>query len=140
MILYSFITPIKAVVLKMKNFGFKFLLWIYSQSNVVPDVTGKIFHFRNHLPGEFSFYLFYKLLSIISTRKPIMKGNSFLVSENIFKHNTFKKKEMKLVHLVWVQCSTENLYWFPRRVNYGVANSSAIPSSWIQNLSALFKA
>ena len=46
---------------------------------------------------------------------------------------------MKLVHLVWVHSSTQNLYFFPRRVNSGVANSSTISSSWIENLSALFK-
>ena len=47
---------------------------------------------------------------------------------------------MKLVHLVWVHSSTQNLYFFPRRVNFGVANSSTISSSWIEYLSALFKA
>ena len=47
---------------------------------------------------------------------------------------------MKLVHLVWVHSWTQNLYYFRCQVNSGVANSFPIPSSWIQNLSALFKA
>ena len=48
----------------MKNCGLKFLLQRYSQSNVVPDVSSKLYHFHNllccieslsNLSGKFSF-------------------------------------------------------------------------------------